>query len=291
MLDPVTVPAPHTGSLPPTEPDPGLFGPDSITWRIHGDPAMALGGLRALVFQALHPLAMAAVATFSNYREDPWGRLFRTAEYVARVTYGTTQEAQAAGARVRAVHARLSGVESESGIPYRVSDPHLLRWVHCVEVGSFLAAYQRCGGRLTPEEADAYLTEQVVAAELVGLDPGTVPATVAELRDYEQRMRPELRVTQEARRALWFILWPPMPLPARPAWAGIASVAFGLLPRWARAMYGLPFTLTAHPGADLAALLTGRSLRAAIALVPGTIRDSPARKAALERVGQRPARG
>lgn len=249
---------------------------------------MVLGGLRALVFQALHPLAMAAVAKFSNYREDPWGRLFRTAEYIARVTYGTTQEAREAGSRVRAVHARLSGVEAESGIAYQVSDPHLLRWVHCAEVGSFLTAYQRCGGRLTRDEADAYVSEQMVAAELVGLEPATVPATVAELRDYEQRMQPELRVTQEARRALWFILWPPMPLPARPGWATIACVAFGLLPRWARAMYGLPFTLTAHPGTDLAALLTGRSLRAVVGLVPSTIRDSPARKAAFERVGSAP---
>lgn len=291
MLGQVTAALPRSTPSDIAEPDPGLFGPDSVTWRVHGDPAMALGGLRALILQALHPLAMAGVADFSNYRQDPWGRLFRTAEYVATVTYGTTQEARRAAARVRAVHARLSGVEAESGTPYRVSDPHLLRWVHCAEVDSFLVAYQRCGGRLASGEADAYLAEQVTAAALVGVDPATVPASVAELRDYQQQMRSELRASREARRALWFILSPPMPLPARPAWAWLASVAFGLMPRWARALYGLPFTLTAHPGADLAAAVAGRSLRTAVSLVPSTIRESPARRAALERVGLRPPRG
>jgi uncharacterized protein (DUF2236 family) len=276
-------------SAPPAPsqvPDLGLFGPDSLTWRIHHDPSMVLGGLRALILQALHPLAMAGVAQFSNYRDDPWGRLQRTAEYVATVTYGTTDEARRAAARVRRVHAGLSGVEPESATPYRVGDPHLLRWVHCAEVGSFLAAYERCGGRLRRGEADAYLAEQVVAGELVGIPRGTVPASRAELTAYLRSLRPELRATAEARSALWFILSPPLPLPARPAWAWLASVAFGLLPRWARALYGLPFVLTAHPGADLAAGLAGRSVRGALALVPSHVRESPARRAAMERLGQ-----
>lgn len=285
MLEQVTA----TDSQPAAPParqlaDPGLFGPDSVTWRIHNDPSMALGGLRALLLQALHPLAMAGVAQYSGYRDDPWGRLLRTAEYVATITYGTTAEAQLAGAQVRAVHDRLSGVEPESGTAFAVGDPHLVRWVHCAEVDSFLAAYRRCGGRLRRGEADAYLEEQVAAAALVGVDPLTVPSSEGELRDYFRRMQPELRATAEARAALWFILSPPMPLPARPPWAWLASVAFGLLPRWARARYGLPFVLTAHPGADLAAGLAGRSLRSALALVPGSLRESPARKQALARL-------
>jgi uncharacterized protein (DUF2236 family) len=275
--------SPYTVSR--TEPDPGLFGPDSVTWRVHNDPAMALGGLRALQFQALHPLAMAGIEQFSGYRDDPWGRLFRTAEYVATVTYGTRAEAERAGARVRAVHDRLSGVEPESGTPFVVGDPHLVRWVHCAEVDSFLAAYRRCGGRLRRGEADAYLAEQANAAALVGVEPSTVPASERDLKDYFADIRPELRATAAARSALWFILSPPMPLPARPAWAWLSSVAFGLLPSWGRRLYGLPFVLTAHPGTDLAAALAGRSLRATLALVPATILESPARKAAKERLG------
>jgi len=275
---------------PPTTPtsseaaDPGLFGPDSLTWRIHGDPSMALGGLRALLLQALHPLAMAGVAQHSDFRGDPWGRLMRTAEYVATVTYGTTDEAVKAGRRVQAVHERLSGVEPESRVPYRVGDPELVRWVHCAEVDSFLSAYRRCGGRLSSAEADAYLAEQTRAAALVGVDPSAVPSSSHTLELYFSRMQPSLRATAAARRALAFILSPPMPLPARPAWAWLAVVAFGLLPRWARRAYGWQFAVTALPGSDLAAGFAGRSLATTVRMVPGSIRESPARRAALRRL-------
>src|ERR671921_88227 len=104
---------------------------------------MALSGLRALFFQAVHPLAMAGVAQHSDFRSDPWGRLFRTAEYVGITTYGTTQDARRAGAKVRGIHRRLKGVEPETGQTYRVDDPALLRWVHCVEVESFLTTAVR----------------------------------------------------------------------------------------------------------------------------------------------------
>ena len=278
----MTLPAISTVSLP----DPGLFGPDSVTWRIHGDLSMALGGLRALLLQALHPLAMAGVSEHSDFRTDPWGRLLRTAEYVATVTYGTTDEARRAGARVRGVHRRLHGVESESGTPYQVSDPHLLLWVHCAEVDSFLTAYRRCGARLRRGQGDAYLVEQVRAAALVGIDPSQVPTSTGALRQYFESMRPELRVTAASRRALMFVLRPPMPLPAqpaRPAWVGLASIAFGLLPGWARRMYG-PAAVTALPGSDLVAGLAGRSVRAAAHLVPLSIRESPARRAAYARL-------
>jgi uncharacterized protein (DUF2236 family) len=135
---------------PDLSPDPGLYGPDSVTWRVHADPTMALSGLRALLLQAVHPLAMAGVAQHSDFREDPWGRLFRTAEYVGVTTYGTTSQARRAGAKLRGIHGRLAGIEPETGITYRVNDPHLLRWVHCVEVESFLttAIAADCGCRL-----------------------------------------------------------------------------------------------------------------------------------------------
>lgn len=279
-----TLPAAPRPTSSQPDPDPGLFGPDSVTWRIHGDPSMALGGLRALLLQALHPLAMAGVAQHSDFRGDPWGRFMRTAEYVATVTYGTTEEAVKAGRRVQAVHARLSGVEAESGLAYRVGDPELIRWVHCAEVDSFLSAYRRSGGRLTGLEANAYLMEQTRAAALVGVDPAIVPSTTQALDLYFRAMRDQLRATAEARRALRFILSPPMPLPARPAWAWLASLAFGLLPRWARRAYGWQFAITALPGSDLAAGVAGRSLATSLRLVPGSIRESPARRAALQRL-------
>lgn len=275
-----------TASAPPG--DPGLFGPDSVTWRVNGDPSMALGGLRALLLQAVHPLAMAGVAQHSGFRDDPWGRLFRTADYVGMATFGGTDEARRAGARVRGLHRRLAGIEPESGTAYRVDDPELLRWVHVSEVESFLSTARRSGLRLSDDEADAYYTEQLAAAELVGLDRREVPATCAQVAEYYQRMHPQLRVTASAREAARFVLFPPMPrwvgfgTPARPAWAGLATVAFGLLPRWARRLYRLP----GLPTTDVAAVVAARGIRLALGVVPETLSEGPHRKAARRRLAQ-----
>ena len=168
---------------PTQDRDPGLYGPDSVTWRVHADPSMALAGLRALLLQAVHPVAMHGVFTNSTFRADPWGRLFRTAEFVAVTAYGTTREAERAGARVRGIHRRLSGVEPDSGRAYRVDDPELLRWVHCSEVESFLSTAVRCGLRLSRAEQDAYYAEQTRNATLVGLDPAAVPSSVGEMAE------------------------------------------------------------------------------------------------------------
>src|SRR5205823_9741871 len=166
--------------------DLGLFGPDSVTWRIHADPSMLIGGIRALLVQALHPLAMAGVAQHSDYQDDPWGRLQRTVDYVVTTTFADRPTALAAGDRVRAVHSRVRGIDPVTRRPYRADDPELLVWVHAVEVHSFLAAYRRYGGRLTDEEADRYVTEQVRTAALVGLEGDIVPASLAALRAYLQ---------------------------------------------------------------------------------------------------------
>ena len=270
-----------------TGPDPGLYGPDSVTWRVHADPSMALAGLRALFLQAVHPLAMAGVAEHSDFREDPWGRLFRTADYVGVTTYGTRVQAERAGAKVRGIHKRLSGIEPESGRTYRVSDPHLLRWVHCVEVESFLTTAVRCGLRVSRADQDRYYAEQTVGSALVGLDPATVPSSVDEMADYYEQMRPELQVTAEARRTATFILWPPMPAkvskttPARAAWIGLATAAFTMMPRWARRLYRMP----GLPTTDLAATAAGLALRSGLLVVPERLRHGPELKAARARMG------
>ena len=268
--------------------DPGLFGPDSVTWRINGDPISFVGGLRALLLQALHPLAMAGVEQHSNYRDDPWGRLSRTARYVSTATFGTTDEAMAAGARVRAVHAHVRGIDTETGQPYAAGDPHLLAWVHNCTVDSMLGAYRRSGARLSTGEADAYVEEQTAMAGLVGLEAGAVPTTVAALGAYFTEVRPELLMTSAARGVARFGVAPPMPVwvqvatPARLAWAGVSSVAFGMLPDWARRMYGLPV----FPGADRATDLAVRALRGALLVVPESARRSPAQKAAFQRLAE-----
>lgn len=238
------------------ESDAGLFGPQSVTWRVHADPMMGVGGLRGLMLQSLHPEAVSVVHRYSNFRAHPWHRLQRTADYIRITTYGTTEEAERAGAALCRLHDSIPGA----------SQPHLLLWVHCCAVDSFFAAARRGGASLTDADADAYVFEQRTSARLVGLDPAKVPDDWASLQAYFTSVRPLLRCTDAAREALRFVHLPPMPLwvqlatPARPAWVGVAGVGFALLPRWARRMYGAP----GLPTTDMAASASARGLRLAL---------------------------
>ncbi|MEY9932084.1 uncharacterized protein (DUF2236 family) [Catenulispora sp. GP43] len=220
-------------------PGPRWFAPDRPIRIVHGDASMFIGGLRALLLQSLHPLAMAAVAGHSGYRSDPWGRLQRTSTFLAFTTFGTAEDAQHAVDTVRAVHERVRG--TVDGQPYHASDPHLLGWVHVAEVDSFLRAYQRYGRRpLSPAQADGYIADAAFVATALGvLDP---PTTRAELVDRLRAYRPELRATTQAREAARFLLAdPPLPWAARPPYAVLAANAVALLPRWARKPLHLPY--------------------------------------------------
>jgi len=174
--------------------DLGLFGPSSVTWKVHGEPILALAGLRALFIQSLHPRALAGVIQNSDFRVRPWHRLETTATYVVTVIFGTTAEAEAAGERVRAVHSRLRATDPRTGERFRLDEPDLLRWVHVVEVESFLDIARRSGVRVTDDEADEYFREQRRAAALVGLDPATVPGSRAEVAAYYEAHRTDFEV-------------------------------------------------------------------------------------------------
>ncbi len=206
--------------------------------RVHGDASMYVGGLRALLLQSLHPLAMAAVAQHSDYRTDPWGRLARTSTFIAETTYARIEDAERAIAVVRAVHRHVAGTTAD-GRPYRADDPHLITWVHVAEIDSFLTAHQRFGARpLSPAEMDAYVAQAAgVAVRLGGTD---VPTTYAELAATLERYRPELERTPEALEAAEFLLHrPPVAGPARAGYALIGRAAVATLPRWAREPLGL----------------------------------------------------
>ncbi len=264
----------------------GLFPPDSVTWRVHGDPLLWVAGLRALLLQAVHPAAMAGVLQHSDFRADPWGRLFRTAGYVGTVSFGTREEVAKAGARVRGLHDRVSGTDAVTGVSYRATDPELLRWVHCCEVASFLDVHQRARGDLSDAEIDRYFAEQTRAAAVVGLDPATIPDSADAMAAYFDRMRPQLAVDNRTRRIAGYLVVPPMSrrvallTPARPAWATGTMVAAGTLPGWVRRMYGLP----GLPPADVAATVALRALAAAAARAPERYREGPHLRAARERV-------
>lgn len=206
--------------------------------RVHADSAMFVGGLRALLLQSLHPLAMAGVAEHSDYRSDPWRRLQRTADFLAATTYGPVEEAERAVARVKSVHERVAGVATD-GRPYAANDPHLMRWVHLAEVDSFLAAYQRYGAEpLDAGERDDYVRQMAVIARALGIP--APPESERALRDQLRAFRPELRGTPEARDAARFLLFPPMHPAIRPMYAVLASASVASLPRWARWPLRLP---------------------------------------------------
>jgi uncharacterized protein (DUF2236 family) len=239
-------------------PGPRWFNPDDAIWRVHADASMFVGGVRALLLQSLHPLAMAGVAGHSGYRGDPWGRLQRTSHFLAATTYGTVERAEQAIAQVRDIHLRVRG-KAEDGRPYSASDPHLLDWVHLAEVDSFLRAYQLFGpAPLGPAEADEYVRQSgEVAARLGAASP---PETVEDLDRRLAAFRPELAATDASRDAARFLLLnPPLPLAARPGYGLLAAGAVASLPGWARSELRLPppFVAWVWPGLRLGAAGAG----------------------------------
>jgi uncharacterized protein (DUF2236 family) len=217
----------------------GLFGPGSMAWRLHREPAMLVGGLRALIVQALHPLAIAAVVDHSDYKKDVWGRYARTSNYVVTTIFGTTRQAQALGGRVQAIHRPIHGTDRVTGRPYAADDPVLLLWIHTTLVESFLAAYRRFVGPLTAAEADRYVGEMVRQAELVGLKPQEVPSTATANQAFVESLRPELVATKHSFEALDTVLHPPLPPWRRPVWWVAGQATVSVLPDHAVELYGL----------------------------------------------------
>jgi uncharacterized protein (DUF2236 family) len=252
----------------------GLFSPEAMTWKIHSDPAMAVGGIRALLQQALHPIAMDGVAKNSNFREDAWGRLQRTGDYVSTITFGERSQAQALAARVRKIHTSLG-----------LDDPHLLLWVHMSMVDSFLDIARRSGMAISDLEADQYVSEMVLFAELVGVPNADVPANTAEMQSYFQNIAPELSASDDAKRAALFLTIPPMPsavrfaTPAAPAWASLALLAASSLPQWARRLYGTPQI----PGQNLITDISLKAVRSTFGVIPEVLLAPPVYKQALIR--------
>jgi uncharacterized protein (DUF2236 family) len=223
----------------PESPGAGLFGPASVAWRVSGDLASPVGGLRALLLQALHPLAMAGVDQHSDWRADPVGRLAATSSYVATLLYAERAAAERVAAYVREVHEKISGVDPETGRPYAASDPALLLWVHAALVDSGLAACDLFGNQLSSEDADTYVAEMVVAAELVGVPASMVPASAAGLQDYIESVRPELRCSVAAKKSMAYLLDPPgLDEDIAEIWQDIKEAALVALPQWAADLYG-----------------------------------------------------
>jgi uncharacterized protein (DUF2236 family) len=220
-------------------PGPRWFAPDRPIREVHGDASMFIGGIRALLLQSLHPLAMAGVAGHSGYRSDPWGRLSRTSYFLAVTTFGTAIDAEEMVRRINDIHVRVRG-RAADGRQYAASDPELLRWVHVAETDSFLTAHDVYGARsLSAEQRDGYVFDTAQVARRLGVVGP--PETVAELRQQLNDFEPELQATEEARAAAKFLLLdPPLRWAARPPYGLLAAAAIGLLPASARQLLGLP---------------------------------------------------
>lgn len=253
----------------------GLFPPDSMVWRVHADGAMLIGGLRALLLQPLHPEAMAGFAAHSRYREEAWGRFYRTAEYIGVMSYAPREEAEAAAARVRMIHNKLG-----------LDRPDLLLWVHCALTDSLLGAARDSGMPMTRDEEDQYVHEMVLFAELAGCRTEDVPKSVAELDQYFVDVRDKLALTSDAKQGARFIIFPPLPTwvnwgtPARASWAAIAILSAASLPQWAHRIYGWHWV----PGQRKLTRLIMVVLRKVLMSLPRAVREGPHLKQARARL-------
>jgi uncharacterized protein (DUF2236 family) len=233
--------AAYASGVPEHPADDGFFGPASVTWRISGDLAAPVGGLRALLLQALHPLAMAGVDQHSDWRQDPVGRLAATSAYLSVITFGERAAAEQAAARVRRIHEHVSGTDPVTGRGYAASDPELLLWVHAALVDSGIVVRELLGTPLSAADTDRYLAEMVVAAELVGVPAALVPACRADLAAYLAAIRPELRCTPAAAESMAYLLDPPgLDDEIAEIWGDVRDGAVAALPDWARQLYGYP---------------------------------------------------
>jgi uncharacterized protein (DUF2236 family) len=220
------------------------FSESDVIWQVHADTSMFIGGIRALLLQSLHPVAMQGVSEHSAFRGDPWGRLQNTSRYLATTTYGTIEDAERIIRIVQGIHRRVTGT-TPAGRPYAASDPHLLGWVHAAQVDSFVKCFQAFGPRRLQEaEVDAYVAQSGEVAERLGVvnPPRTWDQAVDQLAAY----RPELRSTPAAREVAALLLRdPPLTGPARLGFGVLAAGAVSTLPPWVRTTLLLPTLPTA----------------------------------------------
>lgn len=241
--------------------DPGLFGPDSVSWQVIGDVAAFFGGVRALLVQAAHPEVVAGVADHSRYREDPLGRLSRTSAYVTATTYGAMPEVEKAVAVVRGVHRPVVGT-SHRGLAYAADMPELAAWVHNALTDSFLVCHQHYGREpLSPQDADRFVAEQTRLGKLLDADP--LPESAAELAAWLAE-HPDAGPSPGMEEAVEFLRSPPLTLPVRSGYQVLFQAAAVTLPERLRSILGVRVL----PGAEAAGKSMVRFLRWALGSSP-----------------------
>jgi uncharacterized protein (DUF2236 family) len=268
-------------SIPEHPADDGFFGPASVTWRLHGDLTAPVAGLRSLIVQALHPLAMAGVEQHSDWRRDPVGRFASTSSYVVATTYGDRAAAERAAAVVRKIHVPVRGTDTVTGKPYAAEDPDLLLWVHAVQVDSTLKTAELLGTEVSAEDADRYVAEMTAAARLIGMPDGLAPASTAELDAYLTAVQPHLLLTPAAVDTAAFLLDPPgLDEDLAALWNEIRDGVLTVLPDWAADRYGF-----ARPAADPRARAERRAeIRQALGVLDAVTLGEPGVLEARQRI-------
>ncbi|MCG8909614.1 MULTISPECIES: oxygenase MpaB family protein [Pseudomonas] len=262
--------------------DPGLFGPDSVSWKVHGDfSSMLIGGISALLLQMLHPAALGGVWDHSNFRADMLGRLRRTGQFISATTYGSRNDAEKLIERVRRIHEGVHGTLPD-GTSYAASDPDLLTWVHVAEVSCFLASHLRyLNPDLSEEEQDRYYNEIALIAERLGAR--NVPRSRAEVAAYLQRMRPQLRCDERTREVVNVLFNAPAPsFLAKPFGILMMRAGIDLLPEWATDQLGLSL-------GSLQRQLIRSSVRRSVPLLRWAVRNGSLHRA-RRRMGLPPLR-
>lgn len=262
--------------------DPGIFGPDSASWRVNRETTVLFGGARALLMHAAHPLVLAGARQTGFYERNPWKRLERTLMLQYTITFGTRSEAEAAAERINRAHVGIHGTDEVTGLPYDALDPDLLLWVHACLVDSSLLFERITVGALDDAGRERYHQEQMVGAEMLGLDRARIPPTLADLRRYMDGVLDGgiLRVTPGAMKVATLIRRPPPGVPWRPVLRMIAVWAFGTLPPPLAAAYGTPPT----PWRRLNTRGSLATLRAIRPLLPERYREIEPARAARRRV-------
>jgi uncharacterized protein (DUF2236 family) len=250
-----------------------LFRPDSVTWRVNQEPALLLGGGRALLMQLAHPGVAAGVAEHSDFRERPMHRLARTLELTLALTFGTREQAAAAARQINAVHQRVRGVG------YSASDPRLLLWVHATLIDSALVAYETFVRRLSVFERQTYYQESKLLGGLLGLANSRYPDDLAAFGSYVARMLAghELVVDDRARKLAAAVLRPPLRFVPDLAFRPVEAMTAGLLPDRLRVAYRVRWG--ALERAAFAA--ARRCVPPALAVLPPMFRQMPLARKAL----------
>jgi uncharacterized protein (DUF2236 family) len=268
--------------------DAGLFGPDSVTWRVNREGVLLLGGGTAIILQLAHPLVAAGVSQHSNYRDEPWARLYRTLDMTTKIMFGPTNLAEDTARKLRHVHGLIRGLTDESagrfpaGTPYDSRTPDLRMWVHATLVHVGLLVYTRYVGPLTIAEQQRYYEEQMLLAEKFGVPREHQPPTFAAFNEYFNAMldSDETAVTDALRDVVDATLRPPLPRVARPLVEALNLATVGMLPAGLRAELDLPWGPRRQRLLDASQLLLSRALP----VLPRLAREFPPARSADRRV-------